>query len=218
MQIGIICNEECRKELELKTAGTGADLYFGASIRQLSEWPDMDAYFDLDFRFDAERVGLLKQLLPATVIIHALSPTLGFIGHPFVRINAWPGFLKRKIWEAVGLDEESREKAGQVFDTMHCSYKWIPDIPGMISARVVAGIINEAYYALGENVSSRESIDKAMKLGTNYPFGPFEWAEKIGVSNVLEVLRAMQDMDDRYTIAEELIKAAIEENRHSVSR
>ena len=49
-----------------------------------------------------------------------------------------------------------------------------PDIPGFISARVVSMIINEAYFALEEEVSSKEEIDTAMKLGTNYPYGPFD--------------------------------------------
>src|ERR1700710_2457559 len=47
--------------------------------------------------------------------------------------------------------------------------------------RVVAMIINEAYYALDAGVSSKESIDLAMKLGTGYPYGPFEWADRIGL-------------------------------------
>ena len=41
-------------------------------------------------------------------------------------------------------------------------------------------IINEAFLALQEGVSTKEEINTAMKLGTNYPLGPFEWVEKIG--------------------------------------
>jgi 3-hydroxybutyryl-CoA dehydrogenase len=210
MKIGIIGNEEQRKELELKTAGCEASLYFIETIGHLTQWPEMDAYFDLEFRFDTERVDLLKQLLPATVVINALAPTLEFIGQPFIRINGWPGFLNRKIWEVVSLNDTSAKKAAAVFESMHCECKWIPDIPGMISARVIAGIINEAYYALQEKVSTRESIDLAMKLGTNYPFGPFEWARKIGIGQIYEVLQAMRDMDDRYTIAEALVSEVLE--------
>ncbi len=45
----------------------------------------------------------------------------------------------------------------------------------------MAMIINEAWHALAEEVSTKNEIDTAMKLGTNYPYGPFEWAEKIGL-------------------------------------
>ncbi len=45
-------------------------------------------------------------------------------------------------------------------------------------------IVNEAFFAFGEKISTIEEIDMAMKLGTNYPNGPFEWAEKIGIENI----------------------------------
>jgi len=47
---------------------------------------------------------------------------------------------------------------------------------GFIFPRTIVQIINEAYFALEEQVASREDIDRAMKFGVNYPKGPFEWA------------------------------------------
>ncbi len=52
-------------------------------------------------------------------------------------------------------------------------------------------IINEAAFALIEANSSGEDIDEAMKKGTNYPLGPFEWAEKIGLDDVYAVLTGL---------------------------
>ena len=51
--------------------------------------------------------------------------------------------------------------------------------------------------------TTREDIDKAMKLGTNYPHGPFEWCERIGVKHVYEVLEAVYEdtKDERYMIS-----------------
>ena len=42
----------------------------------------------------------------------------------------------------------------------------------------------------------------AMKLGTNYPYGPFEWADKIGLENVCELLKAVyrDTGDPRYKL------------------
>jgi 3-hydroxybutyryl-CoA dehydrogenase len=59
-------------------------------------------------------------------------------------------------------------------------------------------IINEAFFALGENVSTKEEIDLAMKSGTNYPYGPFEWSEKIGVENILNLLKKLSEKEERY--------------------
>jgi 3-hydroxybutyryl-CoA dehydrogenase len=77
----------------------------------------------------------------------------------------------------------------------------VPDVKGFISARVVSMIINEAYFALEEKVSTKREIDTAMKLGTNYPYGPFEWGDLIGVKNIYELLNELSKTDSRYTPA-----------------
>ena len=59
-------------------------------------------------------------------------------------------------------------------------------------------IINEAYYAKDEDVSTEKEIDTAMKLGTNYPFGPFEWAQIIGIRNIYTLLKTLSEKDNRY--------------------
>jgi 3-hydroxybutyryl-CoA dehydrogenase len=57
-----------------------------------------------------------------------------------------------------------------------------------ILARCLAAILNEAALALDEGVASREDIDTAMKLGTNYPKGPLAWSEEIGLRTVRGLL------------------------------
>ncbi len=76
----------------------------------------------------------------------------------------------------------------------------IKDCVGGVLPRVVASLINNAAYALMEGVASAADIDAAMKLGTNYPFGPLEWADKIGLDQVLGILEALCETygQDRY--------------------
>ena len=71
-------------------------------------------------------------------------------------------------------------------------------------------IINEAYFAIEEDVASRTDIDLAMKLGTNYPFGPFEWSQRIGIKNVYQLLKAVFEstQDERYKICSLLEREA----------
>ena len=83
---------------------------------------------------------------------------------------------------------------------------WLPDLPGFVAPRVVCMIINEAYLALEEGVSTKAEIDTAMKLGTAYPFGPFEWAEKIGIKKVAGLLQRLALEDKRYQPAPLLLK------------
>jgi 3-hydroxybutyryl-CoA dehydrogenase len=56
------------------------------------------------------------------------------------------------------------------------------DSPGFIVNRLLIPYLIEAAKLLSEGVASVEDIDVAVKLGLNYPMGPFEmwiWAELI---------------------------------------
>lgn len=77
---------------------------------------------------------------------------------------------------------------------------------GFIFPRTIVQIINEAYFALEEEVASKEDINRAMKFGVNYPKGPFEWSEgkEIYVKTLLNEL-LLKTQDQRYR-ASKLIK------------
>ena len=63
-------------------------------------------------------------------------------------------------------------------------------------------IINEACYTLQEGTASIPDIDLGMKLGTSFPYGPFEWADRIGLEDIYTTLEAVYDdtKDERYKI------------------
>lgn len=75
-----------------------------------------------------------------------------------------------------------------------------------IFARVLATIINEAALLLDDEAADAASIDTAMKLATNYPAGPLEWADRIGRHTVAALLRQLNDTsgDDRFRPAHSL--------------
>lgn len=54
------------------------------------------------------------------------------------------------------------------------------DVPGMIVARTVARIVDLAHDAVAKGVATEEDVDTAMRLGVNYPLGPFEWSRRLG--------------------------------------
>ena len=71
------------------------------------------------------------------------------------------------------------------------------DFPGFIVNRILIPMINEAIYTLYEGVGSVESIDTAMKLGTNQPMGPLELGDFIGLDVVLAILQVLhKDLAD----------------------
>jgi 3-hydroxybutyryl-CoA dehydrogenase len=120
-----------------------------------------------------------------------------------IRINGWNGFLIKDTWEVSGTISEAATK---IFAALNKKIIEVADEPGFISARVIAMVINEAFYAEAEAVSTPNEIDVAMKLGTNYPFGPFEWSEKIGLKNIYNLLKKLSEKDSRYTPAPSLVK------------
>ena len=74
------------------------------------------------------------------------------------------------------------------------------DAPGFISNRILCPMINEAIFALQENVGTPEAIDAVMKLGMNHPMGPLTLADLIGLDVVLFIMEVLQrDLgEDKY--------------------
>ena len=74
------------------------------------------------------------------------------------------------------------------------------DSPGFISNRILCPMINEAIFALQENVGTPEAIDAVMRLGMNHPMGPLALADLIGLDVVLFIMEVLQrDLgEDKY--------------------
>ena len=119
-------------------------------------------------------------------------------------------FVNREILEVAIQNEADRPALEAICLTLGTDYRIVADQAGMVTPRVICMIINEAYYTLEEGTATREDIDLAMKLGTNYPWGPFEWGERIGLENVVRVLTASgeETRDSRYQVCALLNKAA----------
>jgi 3-hydroxybutyryl-CoA dehydrogenase len=62
------------------------------------------------------------------------------------------------------------------------------DAPGLWAARTVCMLINEGADAVHQGVCNEAAADAAMKLGVNWPAGPFEWLKAVGVEQVVSVL------------------------------
>ena len=204
MKIVVAANEILKQELLQKPVNADVEFIFINKTEEIKDKINADAFIDLEFDGTTERINLLKQFLPKPVLINSVAHALSETNENFIRINAWPTFLQRNICEAVIINEQSKMIAEFFFNKIEWNFKFVPDIKGMISARIVAAIINEAYFTLQENVSTKVEIDIAMKLGTNYPFGPFEWSEKIGLKNVYELLFELSKTDSTYKVSEAL--------------
>lgn len=185
MLVWLICSEAQEQEL-----GPLPDTVLIS--RNLSAPPPRyDAIADL--LFETDEAAHLQQLsdFGGPVVVASLLRTSHTLPPHVTRVNAWPGFLAGPLLEACTLQEKQQEAAAELLAHLGKIPGWVPDLPGMIAARVIGGIINEAYLAKAEGVATAADIDTAMKLGTNYPLGPFEWAEKLGTHRVAALLTAL---------------------------
>lgn len=107
-------------------------------------------------------------------------------------MNALPGFIQNTGWEISALHPADMAKIPETFTFLPFGVQPVQDRIGMVGARVVCRIINEAYYMRQEGSATEADIEQAMKLGVNYPYGPFEWARRVGIANVYQVLEGLR--------------------------
>ncbi|QKZ20093.1 3-hydroxyacyl-CoA dehydrogenase [Streptomyces chartreusis] len=86
-----------------------------------------------------------------------------------IALSASQDTAPQTLTEAIGL-----------FQALGKDVSVIGDVPGMIVARTVARIVDLAHDAVAKGVATVEDIDTAMRLGVNYPLGPFEWSRRLG--------------------------------------
>jgi len=144
-----------------------------------------------------------NELDPGTpVFINDVYRTLEEIStrNGIIRINAWPGFLRYPLLE-IATRETDKVAAEILLTDLKWPFRWVADVPGLVTPRVISMIVNEACFAVNENISSPSEIDIALRLGTSYPQGPFEWAKQIGSRRIIKLLSALSEKDERYTPA-----------------
>lgn len=184
---------------------SGADVVFINNEADFLRHSDAAVFIDLSFVNEDGRKALLAQLLPKPVVVNSVVETFAQINPSFVRINGWATFLSSPLIEASCSNDDAKKEIEEAFAVFNKRIEWLPDEPGFIAARVVSMMINEACLAVNEGVSTKEQINTAMKLGTAYPYGPFEWAEKIGVHNVAALLKKLSATEPRYTPSDLLV-------------
>lgn len=198
MKLAVIANESLKAAFLKKRLPAYANVCFVTAPPYIPA----DAYIVFDLLYDGTpgRISLLQQFLPRPVFINAVNGTIASIDQPFIRINAWPGFLERDIAEIAAMPA-AQACLADIFKELGWNYRLVADVPGMVSARIIAMMINEAYHTLEQSVSSRKDIDTAMLLGTHLPYGPFEWSERIGLKNIYTLLLLLNKENDLYEVS-----------------
>lgn len=205
MDVCVIANDGMKDELTAQCSKSPDSIQWEEHIPAASS---AGVLIDLLFDDSPERINNLQQRGSSLVIVNSQQTGLP---DNFIRINGWPSFLKKSITEAVAVNAAFKNEAEAVMRLFNKQTAWCTDAPGFVTTRVVSMIINEAYFALHEDVSTKEETDIAMKLGTNYPFGPFEWSKKIGLQKVYALLVLLAKENQRYEPCPLLTKEAMQQ-------
>jgi 3-hydroxybutyryl-CoA dehydrogenase len=206
MHIVVIGNESAFAECQAKF---GDEHHYNcyATLPTLKSWNDRETViFDFNCDWTKEQLNFYTSVKETPIFLNSVFTTLaglrkkGNLPSIVIGFCGLPTFFNRSILEVTWSNPADQLILSQVAAVLKTEFKVVKDQVGMVTPRVIAMIINEAYEALQQQVASREDIDLSMKLGTNYPFGPFEWADKIELSNVKKLLNALENAtgDSRY--------------------
>jgi 3-hydroxybutyryl-CoA dehydrogenase len=223
MQIVVIAPAQTEAEFRQKFAGTHKYLFFHDYNHIRKSLPEAALVFDFLLPETPEALRVYQERSDLVVFCHAVNIALADLVHraaispEFVLFgfNGWPTMINRSYLEVSVLREQDKPVLAEVCKVLGTEYLVVDDRVGMATPRILSMIINEAFYTLQEGTATRPAIDLAMKLGTNYPFGPFKWAEKIGLAPIYSLLDALyQDTkDERYKICPLLKKEYLKSAR-----
>lgn len=168
---------------------------------------------NLDTEGKKKNLLMLDKALPPTTAILSSSVTITSLEqsswltmkHRLVGIAALPTLIQNTLVEiapSIHTIESTVDVTRKFFKSIQKDVAIVQDRVGMVLPRILCQIINEAMFAVQQEVALPQDIDVAMKLGMNYPSGPIEWGEKIGFAQVCAVLEALhRDMgEERYRL------------------
>ncbi|MEZ4816022.1 MAG: 3-hydroxyacyl-CoA dehydrogenase NAD-binding domain-containing protein [Bdellovibrionota bacterium] len=126
-----------------------------------------------------------------TKIASCLKNPSRFIGMHFM--NPVPIMKLVEVIPGLATSEETKTNVLALASEMGKVTVESRDMPGFIVNRILMPMINEACFALQENLATAKDIDEAMKLGTNQPMGPLTLADFIGLDTCLYIMGVLHE-------------------------
>lgn len=166
---------------------------------------DADLYIDNIF---LNELSVFNTIVNKPVLVNSIN--LIKLPKNFIFFNGWITSIANNALECSCESDDFIAHLKLICSKTNWQLFLFKNVFGLPTQRTIAMIINEAYFALEANVSSKQDIDIAMKLGTNYPHGPFEWCEKIGIKVVYNLLVNLSENNTKYTPCNLLKKEALQ--------
>jgi len=148
-------------------------------------------------------------------VFDRFDPALASLANQTPSATTTPGRLSLAYACAEGASDHWQHEAPSWLNLLGFEPVRLTDVPGLIVTRTLAMLINEAADAVNQGVCSPEGADAAMKLGVNYPGGPFEWLANWSAQAVSDILIALDAVygGERYRVSPWLRRRASSEIR-----
>ncbi len=155
---------------------------------------------DLKFRLFAD----LDRIAPAGAILASNTSSISItrigaqtkrpeqvIGMHFM--NPVPVMQLVEVIRGLATSDETTRRVMDLATRLGKTPVEVNDFPGFVANRILLPMINEACFALMEDVGTPEAIDQVMKLGMNHPMGPLALADLIGLDTCVAILEVMHE-------------------------
>ena len=178
---------------------------------------DFDIFIDLEFDQCPQNLADYLSNTHTLFIVSAVNVNLELAFHmiaqkqmslKIIGFNALPTMIERDTIEYT--NPYNIENLEGIFNVLgYSKFTKVDSRIGMVTPRIIAMIINEAFYTVQEGTASQSDIDTAMRLGVNYPKGPFEFLSLIGIELIYTLLEALYNdtKEERYKICHALKKS-----------
>ncbi|AGL00046.1 3-hydroxyacyl-CoA dehydrogenase [Desulfoscipio gibsoniae DSM 7213] len=178
--IKLIANYEEAKE---------ADLVIEAVVENMAAKQQVHAELDAVMKPEAI-LSSCTSALPISEMGSVTKRQNKFIGIHFH--NPVPVMKIVELIRGLETDDETYQISDKFVRKLNKTPVVVKDVPGFITNRVKIPELVEAIRALSEGIATAEDIDTAFREGFNYPFGPLQLCDFIGLDTLLHI------MDDLY--------------------
>jgi 3-hydroxybutyryl-CoA dehydrogenase len=179
-------------------------LHYSQSF-DFSQLDQVDLIFDLTILPHAEKLQWLDKICASSKVISDTSCNWGeYMNKRYTQLIGCLGlafYSPQSKVECFLNDPNFKPQVEEILNSLGLAAHWVSQAGhGFTYPRTISTLINEAYFALEDELATKEDMDLAMQYGVNYPHGLFEWSKKIGILPVLRLLESLyqETGDPRY--------------------
>ena len=118
MRLAILANREQKDEILSLGISDDCSIYWLRSVEEINKVSTVDALFDMLFEENKYDTSYLKSFSSGTVFVNSVNRTIEEIAVPVIRINGWPGFLKRPVAEMICNKDDKKNEAETILNLL----------------------------------------------------------------------------------------------------